>query len=147
MRLSQCLGISSILKIMFFKRWLPHRDGVDFSWGIWIQHDTISQYQTAYTYSANLTIAGTYLLSPISSANKESTVYYDGQAVGNATVENVSSEQTNPGTFLVHGQKLSPANYTYMNEYNQARSNLYSLLTYYNSSEVSYDMPLEYSKK
>ena len=102
---------------------------------------TISQYQTAYTYSANLTIAGTYLLSSrISSANKESTVYYDGQAVGNATVENVSSEQTNPGTFLVHSQKLSPANYTYMNEYNQARSNLYSLLTYYNSSEVSYDI-------
>ena len=101
----------------------------------------INQYQTGYAYSANLTITGTYPLdSRISSADRENVVYYGGEAVGNATVENVSSEQTNPGIVLVYGQKTGYVNYTYMSGYDQARNNLYSLLAYYNSSEVSYDV-------
>jgi hypothetical protein len=105
---------------------------------------TTSQYQTGYDYSANLAITGVYTLnSRISSANRESAVYYDGEAVGNVTVENVSSEQINPGVVLVYGQKTGYVNYTYLSGYEQAENNLYDLLAYYNSSEISADLASE----
>ncbi len=99
---------------------------------------TASQYQAEYVYTVNLTIAGAYTFnSRISSSSKEDPVYYDGQRAGNASVENVTSAQSNPSIALISGLKTGYVNSTYVSEYNQAEVNLDSLLAFYNSSTVS----------
>lgn len=100
-----------------------------------------SQHPSGYDYQANLTIMGPYQLrSRISSSNKENPVYFDGQVIGNLSVENVSYEQANQQSVLMSGQRTGYINYTYLRGYEQARNNLFSLLAYYNSSFVSSDI-------
>lgn len=102
---------------------------------------SMNQHPSGYSYRANLTITGPYQLhSRISSLDKENPVYSGGHVVGNISVENVSSEQPNPQSVLILGQKTGYINYTYLSGYEQARNNLFSLLAYYNSSFVSPDI-------
>ncbi len=94
-----------------------------------------------YSYSANLTMAGGYLLSSrISSNAKVSGVYYSGKDVGTVHVENVTSAQPLHDAALVYAGNVIYVNSTYLNEYVQARQSLFSLLSYYNSSSVSSDV-------
>ena len=97
-----------------------------------------------YSYSMNLTItAGATFSSRISSGNAIAPIIYMGQVVGNVSVENVSSQQSPPGGAVLSGAKTGYVNSTYLGEYENALSNLGSVLGYYNSSWVSSDIASE----
>lgn len=94
----------------------------------------------SYSYSINLTIVnGGTFNSRLSSSNAISPIYYNGNLVGNATVESVSSQQPPPGSALLSGKASGFVNSTNLDEYDAALSNLDGVLGYYNSSLVSSD--------
>ncbi len=100
--------------------------------------------EESYSYSINLTIrAGKTFTSRISSRNSTAPILYMGRIVGNVSVENVSSQQEPPGGAVLSGPRYGYVNSTYLSRYETATSNLNSVLGYYNSSWVSYDIASE----
>ncbi|MCL5419940.1 MAG: hypothetical protein M1354_03640 [Candidatus Marsarchaeota archaeon] len=97
----------------------------------------------AYIYSFRLHIRSPYgsLTSNLSSSSKSSNVILDGRVVGTAAVTNVTSGyQPAAQAFVASGGRYYQANQSQYSQYVQARNNLYSVLGYYNQSDVSGDV-------
>ncbi len=101
---------------------------------------TPSEYDSNYTYSANLSITGQYnFFSSLSSSSSNSPVLYSGKDVGVAHVSNVSSQSAMPGIVVLSGRSSGYINSTIAAQYQQARDNLYSELGYYNGTLLAVD--------
>lgn len=100
-----------------------------------------------YTYSVNLTMDTGYVLrSYLSSRNATSRVYFAGQPAGNASINAINYSSAGPLTMLSYGNTLADVNYSLASGYDQARQNLFSMLSFYNSSTVSPEIALQISQ-
>ena len=92
-----------------------------------------------YLYLANLDIGGAaQLYSSISSSSASSNVYYLGNAIGTASVANVTDPGLQANYALSSGNGYAYVNSTYLGQYEQAYNTMYGLLSYYNKTSVSY---------